>query len=58
MLSMGIAMMIFAVVIGPVQITPEYYSRFVLSLHYAFSLFTIFCIIGILASLVRGKKAQ
>ncbi|HWR25705.1 MAG TPA: MFS transporter [Methanosarcina sp.] len=58
MLSMGIAMMIFAVVIGPVQITPEYYSRFVLSLHYAFSLFTILCIIGILASLVRGRKAQ
>jgi len=41
MLSMGIAMMIFAVVIGPVEITPEYYSSFVLSLHYAFILFTI-----------------
>jgi len=57
MLSMGIAMMIFAVVIGPVEITPEYYSRFVLSLHYAFILFTIFCTIGIFASLVRGKAS-
>lgn len=56
MLSMGIAMMIFAIVIGPVEITPEYYSQFVLSLHYAFTLFTAFCIIGIFASLVRGKR--
>ncbi len=55
MLSMGIAMMLFAIFIGPVEITPEYYSQFVLSLHYAFILFTILCFIGILASLVRGK---
>jgi MFS family permease len=57
MLSMGIAMMIFAIVIGPVEITPEYYPHFVLSLHYAFILFTTFCIIGIFASLVRGKRS-
>jgi EmrB/QacA subfamily drug resistance transporter len=56
MLSMGIAMMIFAIVIGPVEITPEYYPQFVLSLHCAFILFTAFCIAGIFASLVRGKK--
>jgi MFS family permease len=57
MLSMGIAMMIFAVVIGPVEITPEYYPQFISSLHYAFILFTIFCIIGVFASLVRGKTS-
>jgi len=56
MLSMGIAMMIFAIFICPVEITPEYYPRFISSLHYAFILFTIFCIIGIFASLVRGKN--
>jgi EmrB/QacA subfamily drug resistance transporter len=56
MLSMGIAMMIFAIFIGPVEITPEYYPQFISSLHYAFILFTIFCIIGIFASLVRGKN--
>ena len=55
MLSMGIAMMIFAIIIGPVEITPAYYPQFVLSLHYAFILFTAFCIIGVFASLVRGK---
>jgi EmrB/QacA subfamily drug resistance transporter len=58
MLSMGIAMMIFAIVIGPVEITPEYYPQFVLSLHYAFILFTVFCIFGIFASLVRGKRSS
>jgi len=58
MLSMGIAMMIFAIVIGPVEITPEYYPQFVLSLHYAFILFTAFCIVGVFASLVRGKRSQ
>jgi len=57
MLSMGIAMMIFAIIIGPVQITPAYYPRFVLSLHYAFILFTAFCILGVFASLVRGKRS-
>jgi nitrate/nitrite transporter NarK len=57
MLSMGIAMMIFAIVIGPVEITPEYYPQFVLSLHYAFILFTAFCIVGVFASLVRGKRS-
>ncbi|MGB9939385.1 MFS transporter [Methanosarcina sp.] len=57
MLSMGIAMMIFAIIIGPVQITPAYYPQFVLSLHYAFILFTAFCILGVFASLVRGKRS-
>jgi EmrB/QacA subfamily drug resistance transporter len=58
MLSMGIAMMIFSVVIGPVVITSEYYPQFVTSMHYAFILFTIFCIIGIFASLARGKSSS
>jgi len=57
MLSMGIEMMIFATFIGPVEITPEYYTQFVLSLHYAFILFTIFCILGTFTSLVRGKTS-
>lgn len=58
MLSMGIAMMIFAIVIGPVEITPAYYPQFVSSLHYAFILFTALCTIGIFASLVRGKRSS
>jgi len=58
LLSMGIAMMIFAIVIGRVEITPAYYPRFIDSLHYAFVLFTILCVIGIFASLVRTNTRQ
>jgi EmrB/QacA subfamily drug resistance transporter len=56
MLSMGIAMMIFAILIGHVEITPELYPLFVESMHYAFIFFTVLCIIGIYASLQRGKQ--
>jgi EmrB/QacA subfamily drug resistance transporter len=58
LLSMGIAMMIFAIIIGRVEITPEYYPLFIESLHYAFILFTILCVIGIFASLVRTNTKQ
>jgi MFS family permease len=55
MLSMGIVMMIFAVYIGRVQITPEYYRLFIVSVKIAFSIFAALCFGGIFASLVRGK---
>ncbi|WP_214045150.1 MFS transporter [Methanomethylovorans sp.] len=55
MFSMGVAMMVFAVVVGPVEITPEYYPQFLTSLHYVFMLFTVFCIVGVFASFVRGR---
>jgi EmrB/QacA subfamily drug resistance transporter len=56
MLSMGIAMMLFSLIVGRVEITPEYYPQFLSSMHYAFALFTIFCLLGISASLKRGKR--
>ncbi|TGC09224.1 MFS transporter [Methanolobus halotolerans] len=56
MLSMGVAMMILAIVTGPVMITPEYYPQFTASLQYAFILFAILCIAGVFASLARGKS--
>lgn len=55
MLSMGIAMMSFAILIGHVEITPDLYPLFVESMHYAFIFFTVLCVIGIYASLQRGK---
>ncbi len=58
MLSMGIAMMLFALIIGRVEITPEYFPQFVSSMHYTFILFMVLCIIGIAASLKRGKRQQ
>jgi EmrB/QacA subfamily drug resistance transporter len=56
MLSMGIAMMLFALLIGPVEITPAFYPQFVACMRYAFFLFMILCIFGIAASLARGKR--
>jgi len=54
MLSMGIAMIIFAVFIGNVVITPEYYPAFLTGLRIAFSLSTVLCVLGIFFSLARG----
>ena len=56
MLSMGIAMMIFAIVIGQVEITPANYPQFTESLHWSFVLFTVMCLAGIFFSLARGKR--
>ncbi|MBA7704184.1 hypothetical protein ES703_112985 [subsurface metagenome] len=55
MLSMGIAMVLFAVYIGRVEITTEYYPAFVTSIKVAFGIFTVLCFGGIFASLSRGK---
>jgi len=55
MLSMGIAMFIFAMYIGRVQIIPEYYPLFLKSVNSAFIIFAVLCFGGIFASLARGK---
>jgi len=55
MLSMGIVMVIFALYIGRVQITPEYYPLFMKSLRMSFLLSSALCAAGIFASLTRGK---
>jgi EmrB/QacA subfamily drug resistance transporter len=54
-LSMGIAMLIFSIYLGRVQITLEYYPEFVTSLKIAFTIFAALCFAGIFASLVKGK---
>jgi len=55
MFSMGIVMLIFAIFIGRVEISPEYYPVFVRSVKIAFVIFAILCFGGIFASLARGK---
>jgi MFS family permease len=55
MLSMGLVMVIFALYIGRVQITPEYYPLFLKSAKATFLLSAILCGAGIFASLTRGK---
>jgi len=58
MLSMGIAMVLFALFIGRAQITPEYYAPFVESVKAAFMIFSVLCFIGIFASIARGRVRQ
>jgi hypothetical protein len=55
MFSMGIVMVLFAVYIGRVEITPDYYLAFVTSIKVAFGIFTVLCFGGIFASLARGS---
>ncbi|MGQ9546560.1 MAG: MFS transporter [Dehalococcoidia bacterium] len=53
--SMGVAMLMVALYMGRVQITPEYYSLFLQSLKTSFIVFAVLCFGGIFASLARGK---
>jgi len=53
--SMGVAMLMFALYMGRVQITPEYYPLFQESMKTSFIIFAILCFGGIFASLARGK---
>lgn len=55
MFSMGIAMLIFALIMGRVPITPQHYGQFLASARVAFSIFTALCFAGIFMSLARGK---
>ena len=55
MLSMGIAMLVFALYLGRAQITPENYPAFLSSAKTAFIIFAVLCFGGIFASLSRGK---
>jgi EmrB/QacA subfamily drug resistance transporter len=53
--SMAIAMLLFALFIGRVEITPQYYPVFLTSAQMAFGIFAGLCFLGIFASLARGR---
>ncbi|HET6461786.1 MAG TPA: MFS transporter [Syntrophales bacterium] len=55
MLSMGIVMLIFALHIGDVRITPEEYPSLIRSMHSSLIVLSLLCFGGIFASLARGK---
>ena len=55
MMSMGIAMLLFSLFIGKVEIQPENYPLFLKSIKTAFSIFAVLCFLGIFASLARGR---
>jgi MFS family permease len=58
MFSMGVAMLLFALIIGPVEITSTYYPQFQTSMHVGFILFAAFCVVGVFFSLVRGRVRE
>ena len=55
MLSMGIAALIIDLFVGKVQITPAVYTAFLGANRFGFLLFASFCLLGVFASLARGK---
>lgn len=55
MISMGIATLVFAVLIGRVPITVEIYPSLIKGARVAFTIFVILCLGGIAASSVRGR---
>jgi EmrB/QacA subfamily drug resistance transporter len=58
MFSMGLVMLLFSLFIGRVQITPELYPAFLISMKAAFVLFAVLCGIGTVASYQRGRLRQ
>jgi EmrB/QacA subfamily drug resistance transporter len=56
MLSMGIAMIVLAVFVGSVQITPALYPAFLEGMKISMVIFTAMCIAGIFFSLVRYRQ--
>ena len=55
MISMGIATLIFAVFMGRARIAPEHYPALMQGMKVAFAVFAALCVIGIFASLARGR---
>jgi EmrB/QacA subfamily drug resistance transporter len=58
MLSMGVAMMVFALFIGSVRITPVQYPALLKSIRTVFMICTALCFLGIFASLARGATGK
>ncbi len=54
-MGMGIAMLMFALYVGRVEITPQYYLLLMESMKTAFIILAILCFCGIFVSLARGK---
>jgi MFS family permease len=55
MFSMGIAMLLLALFVGRVQITPAQNAGLLASMRVAFGIFALLCFGGVFASLARGK---
>ena len=54
-MSLGLAVLVIALYVGRVPITPEYFPLFLKSVHATFLIFGTFCVVGVFASIARGK---
>lgn len=57
-LSMSLVALIFSVYLGRIHITPAYFPAFLKSASMIFVLFGSFCLVGMLASLARGRVRE
>lgn len=55
MLSMGLVTMIFTFYLGPAKITPAQYPLLLKGTKTSFLIFTLLCLAGIVASMMRGR---
>ncbi|MCX6155441.1 MAG: MFS transporter [Candidatus Kapabacteria bacterium] len=55
MMSMGIATLLISIFVGNVQLSPVYHAQLMSSFHLNMIIFGGLCILGIFASLARGK---
>jgi EmrB/QacA subfamily drug resistance transporter len=56
--SLGITMLVFAMIIGRVQILPSFYPQFLHSVHVTFGIFSVLCVAGVFSSLARGRTRE
>jgi len=56
MLNMAMVTVVFSMIIGRVQITPQYHTLFLKSAKLIFTISVVLCLAGVLASLARGKR--
>ncbi|MFH1833969.1 MAG: MFS transporter [bacterium] len=54
-ISIGVATLVLAVIVGRQDIQPADYPHLLSAVRITFSLLTAFCVVGVVASLVRGK---
>lgn len=55
MMSMGLAMMVFALYLGRSAVTPDNLESFLAASRAAFAIFALLCLLGVPASLARGR---
>jgi MFS family permease len=57
-LSMGVAMIVIALVVGRQEIAPQNYAAFVSAARICFVIFAVICLGGVFASLARSKSTS